>query len=180
MAKIAVARAAVPIPANVQVTLQGREVVVKGPKGELRRDLFHPRVRMAVEGDTFRVQCELPKRREKALVGTFGAHVQNMVTGVQTGFEYKLKTVYNHFPIKVSVKPGFVQIDNFLGERTPRKAAILGTDTKVASKGDEVIVTGTDLEPVSQTAANIELATKVRGKDRRIFQDGIYITQKGA
>ena len=99
MAKIAVARAAVPIPSGVQVSLQGREVVVKGPKGQLQRELFHPRVQLAVEGNTFRVQCELPKRKEKALVGTFGAHVQNMVVGVQDGFEYRLKTVYSHFPI---------------------------------------------------------------------------------
>ena len=71
-----------------------------------------------------------------------------------------------------------VTIDNFLGERTPRKSKVFG-DSKVSIKGDKVSVTGTSLEFVSQTAANIELATKVKGRDRRVFQDGIYLISKG-
>ena len=64
-----------------------------------------------------------------------------------------------------------------MGERNPRKARIVG-QTKVDIKKDEIIVTGIDKEDVGQTSANIELATKVTGYDRRIFQDGCYITQK--
>ena len=79
--------------------------------------------------------------------------------------------------MKASVKgPEFV-IENFLGEKHPRRAKILG-DTKVEVSGDQVILKGTDIEKVSQTAANIEQATRIRGFDPRIFQDGIYITKK--
>ena len=63
------------------------------------------------------------------------------------------------------------------GREGPPHANIIG-DTKVQVKGNEVIVTGADLESVSQTAANIERATHIKGFDPRVFQDGIYITEK--
>ena len=100
-----------------------------------------------------------------------------MMEGVTNGFEYEMKIVHSHFPIKTSVKGDTFVIENFLGERSPRKAKILG-DTKIQVKGNDVLVTGTDLEKVSQTAANIERATVIKGFDSRVFQDGIYITKK--
>ena len=63
-------------------------------------------------------------------------------------------------------------------EKTPRKAKILG-DTKVEVKGQEVIVSGSNKEDTGQTAANIETACRLNKYDRRIFQDGIYIQEKG-
>jgi large subunit ribosomal protein L6 len=88
-----------------------------------------------------------------------------------------MKIVYAHFPIKAAVKGDTFVIENFLGEKSPRKTSILGS-TKVQVKGDQVVLTGPDVELVGQTAANIERATKIKGFDPRIFQDGIYITEK--
>jgi large subunit ribosomal protein L6 len=51
-------------------------------------------------------------------------------------------------------------------------------DVKVSTKEDDVLVQGIRLEDVSQTAANIEHATKVRRKDPRVFLDGIFIYEK--
>jgi len=102
-----------------------------------------------------------------------------MIFGVVNGYEYRMKTVFAHFPIKTTVKGPVFMIENFLGERSARKADIL-PGVKVDVKGDQVTVTGIDVEKVSQTAANIETATKVRNRDIRVFQDGIYITQKAA
>ena len=70
-----------------------------------------------------------------------------------------------------------VTIENFLGERYPRTAKIVG-DAKVKIQGDEVIVTGIHKEEVGQTMANIEQATKIKGRDPRVFQDGIYLVAK--
>ena len=67
---------------------------------------------------------------------------------------------------------------NFLGERFPRTARIM-PNVKVQAKGDQVLVSGIDKELVGQTAVNIELATKIRGYDPRVFQDGIYIVRRG-
>jgi large subunit ribosomal protein L6 len=85
--------------------------------------------------------------------------------------------VFSHFPISVKVKEKAVSIENFTGERSPRLTGIMG-DVKVTFKEDDVIVQGISLEDVSQTAANIERATKVKSKDPRVFLDGIFVYEK--
>ena len=120
----------------------------------------------------------MPKKKESALVGTWEAHISNMVTGVTKGFIYTMKVVYSHFPVKTILKGNEFVIENFLGESFPRKAKIVG-DTKVEIKGDTIILTGINIEDVSQSCANIELATKIRRYDPRVFQDGIYMVEKG-
>jgi len=167
----------VKVPEKVQVTIEGPIVKVKGPKGEVSRKLYNPKITIAKKGNNVVVSCGTLRAKERALVGTYGAHLRNMVVGVTVGFEYKMKIVYAHFPIKAAVKGDEFVIENFLGERCPRKTSILGK-TKVTVKGDQVLLTGADVEEVGQTAANIERATKIRGFDTRIFQDGIYITEK--
>jgi large subunit ribosomal protein L6 len=97
-----------------------------------------------------------------------------MVIGVTRGFTYKVKIVFSHFPISVKVKDKMILIENFTGERSPRKAKIVG-DVQVKIQSEDVILQGIDLEDVSQTAANIEQATKVKRKDPRIFLDGLYV-----
>jgi large subunit ribosomal protein L6 len=167
----------VEIPAGVEVGLVGEEVVVAGKGVTLRRRLSHPRVRIAIDGKQATVRCEFPRRRDGALVGTFAAHLRNMIVGVTHGFTYEMKIVYSHFPVKASIKGSEFVIENFLGEKFPRKTRIVG-DTKVEVNGDQVLLTGPDVEAVGQTAGNIEQATRIRGFDPRIFQDGIYITKK--
>ena len=165
------------IPDGVQLRLEGDSVIVTGKGHTLRRKLSHPRVRIAVDGKLAKVSSEFPRRREGALLGTFAAHLQNMIVGVTEGFTYEMKIVYSHFPVKASVKgPEFI-IENFLGEKFPRRTKILG-ETKVEIQGDQIVLTGPDIEALSQTAANIEQATRIKGFDPRIFQDGIYITKK--
>jgi large subunit ribosomal protein L6 len=100
-----------------------------------------------------------------------------MTKGLTKGFTYKLKIVFSHFPISVKVQGNRVVIENFIGERNPRAANIVG-DSTVSVKGDDVIVKGVNIEDVSQTAANIEQATIVRRKDTRKFLDGIYVFEK--
>jgi large subunit ribosomal protein L6 len=165
------------IPEKAQVSLHEGVVKVKGPQGEVSKRLVHPRVKVEVKGKRVVVSSEMPRKREKALVGTYGAHIRNMLVGATKGFEYKMKIVYAHFPIKTSIKGDIFVIENFLGEKFPRKTRILGA-TKVQVKGDQVVLTGPNVEDVGQTAANIERATKIKGFDPRVFQDGIYITEK--
>ncbi|MBS7635615.1 50S ribosomal protein L6, partial [Candidatus Bathyarchaeota archaeon] len=89
----------------------------------------------------------------------------------------KLKIVYAHFPISVKVNGNKIIIENFMGERSPRTAKIIG-DVKVSVKGDDVIIQGINIEDVSQTAANIEQATRIKNRDPRRFLDGIYVYEK--
>ncbi len=179
MAKRPVERREVEIPEGVTVEiLEGGIVKVKGPLGELERKLYHPKISIRKEDSKVVVECVLPRKKEVAMTGTFASHIKNMIKGVTRGYTYRLKIVYAHFPMKVYVKGDKVIIENFQGERAPRYAKIL-PGVKVEVKGEEVIVSGIDREKVGQTAANIELATKIRDRDVRVFQDGIYIVSKG-
>ena len=101
--------------------------------------------------------------------------IANMIKGVQKGYTYKLKIVYAHFPISVKIKDRAVHIENYYGERSARISKIIGVTTKVTTEGDDIVVSGPNLEQVSQTAANIEASTKVKNKDQRVFLDGVYI-----
>ena len=167
----------VEIPEGVEGTLDGRTVTIKGEKGELVRDFSHAPINIRLDGKTVIVHASWPRKREAALVGTVCSHIQNMIKGVTTGFTYKMKIVFSHFPITVNVQGNTFTIKNFTGERSPRKAKIMGK-TKVIIKGDDIIVQGINLEDVSQTAANIQNSTKIRNKDPRVFLDGIYVYEK--
>jgi len=168
----------VPIVADVEVTVDNAVVSIEGPRGTLKRDLWYPNIEIRVEQDKVCIGTSVNKKTQKSVVGTYASHVANMMSGVAYGFQYKLKLVYSHFPIQVKVEERIISIDNFLGERKPRSARIMG-DSSVVVQGDELIVTGIDKEHVGQTAANIEQATKIKGRDPRVFQDGIYLIEKG-
>jgi len=169
----------VEVPLEVKVAVDELKVVVEGPKGKLERDFSHAKgISIRQEENKVIIEAFNADRRKKTLVGTIAAHIRNMITGVTKGYRYKLKIVFSHFPISVEVKGNQVIIKNFLGEKSPRKANILeGVSVKVVDR--DIIVEGIDIEKVGQTAANIEMATKVGEFDRRVFMDGIYIYEKG-
>ena len=153
-------------------------VTITGPKGSLNRQFNSTSVSMHQEGGALIVRADLPRRKTKALAGTWNAHLNNMVKGVTEGFTYNLKAFYSHFPMTLEVKGREFVVNNYFGERVPRRADILsGVDVKVNNKV-EVVVTGIDKENVGQTAANIERCVVVKNRDRRVFQDGIYLLNK--
>ena len=166
------------IPEGVTATFENSILNVKGEKGELTRTFSHPKINIKINGSNIAIESKNVRRKEKAILGTYVAHIQNMLHGVKNGFEYKMKTVFSHFPIKTTVEESNFVIQNFLGERAPRRAKILEGVT-VEAKGEDVTVTGIDKEKVGQTVANIERATKVKKRDIRVFQDGVYRISKG-
>jgi large subunit ribosomal protein L6 len=165
------------LPDDVEATLKGRKITVKGPRGTLVRDFSSSPVSMQLAGKNIRIWAEWPRKREASLVGTIHSHIQNMITGVRKGFTYKVKIVFSHFPISVKLKEKTIMIENFTGERSPRKARVVG-DVQVKIQSEDILIQGTDLEEVSQTAANIEQATRVKRKDPRIFLDGLYVYER--
>lgn len=172
----------VKIPSDVEVsvegdTISGYVVKVRGPLGENSKKFKFREIFIEKNGSEIRIRTPISKAKYRATVGTFTAHIENLIKGVREGFEYRLKAVYAHFPMKIRVSGDEVIIENFLGETTPRKAKIVGR-AKVEVKGQEIIVRGVDIEECGQTAANLERATRIKQKDRRVFQDGIYIVKK--
>ncbi|MDM7934551.1 MAG: 50S ribosomal protein L6 [Methanothrix sp.] len=167
----------VEIPEGVDVTLEGSIIKVRGPRGEVSRQLSYPEIEIRKEDSRLVVNSRLDRKRQRAMVGTLAAHIGNMIEGVTKGFEYRMKVVYSHFPIQLKAASDELIISNFLGERKPRSAKIL-PGARVEISKDEVVVSGIDKESVGQTMANIEQATRVRGFDIRVFQDGIYLVEK--
>jgi large subunit ribosomal protein L6 len=164
-------------PDDVDVVLDGRKVTVNGPRGTLTRDFSFAPISLELNGKELRIWAEWPRKKEAALVGTLHSHIQNMITGVKKGFTYKLKIVFSHFPISVKLQDKMILIENFTGERNPRRVKVIG-DVQIKIQSEDVIIQGINLEDVSQTAANIEQATKVKRKDPRIFLDGLYVYER--
>jgi large subunit ribosomal protein L6 len=167
----------VKIPEGVEVSVDGRVVTIKGPKGTLTRDFSSAPITVRLQGGEISIETNWPRKKESSLVGTIYSHINNMMTGVTKGFTYKCKIVFAHFPVTVKVKDDIISIENFTGERSARIAKIQG-DAKVTVKGEDVLVQGLNLEDVAQTAANMEQATKVKRKDPRIFLDGVFIYER--
>ncbi|NMB78360.1 MAG: 50S ribosomal protein L6 [Methanomicrobiales archaeon] len=166
------------IPDGVKVQLDGTQLKVNGPKGQLSRNVRFPQVSVACDGKEVTITTESQRKEITAMVGTLEAHTKNMVRGVTEGFEYRMKVVYSHFPIQLKLQGNKLEIANFLGEKKARYARIeTGVTAKVAN--DEVVLTGIDRELVGTSAANIEHATHIRNRDPRVFQDGIYTVQRG-
>ncbi|HTZ41420.1 MAG TPA: 50S ribosomal protein L6 [Syntrophales bacterium] len=168
----------VKIPDGVKIKLEESQLTVTGPKGQLVRSVRFPQVSVTCDGKEITIATESNRKEITAMVGTFEAHAKNMCRGVTEGFEYRMKVVYSHFPIQLKLQGQRLEIANFLGEKKARYADIAqGVIAKVAN--DEVVLTGIDRELVGNTAANIEHATHIRNRDPRVFQDGIYMVQRG-
>lgn len=168
------------IPEKVEIKIEDRKVIVKGPKGELLKNFDNPKFNKAItiENDgEFVIKTESEERKIKAMVGTIASHVKNMITGVTTGFKYTMKIFYSHFPMSVTVKDSEIHVKNFLGEKGARIAKISGK-TEISVDKENIVLTGNNVEDVSQTAANIEKSCKLSKRDKRVFQDGIYISGK--
>ena len=157
-------------------------MVVKGPRGVLRRDFTHQFVDIKKEGEKVVVDMWFGLHKNIAVVRSICTHIRNMITGVTRGYRYKMRFVYAHFPINVAInKDGKkVEIRNFLGEKRVRHIHMLEGVTVIKSEAqkDEIILEGNDIEAVSTSAAQIYQSVLVRNKDIRKFLDGIYVSEK--
>lgn len=111
------------IPNGVEVTLEKARMIVKGPKGQIARE-FPKDIEIKKEGGKIEVSTKQKTAAARALVGTYTAHMKNMLAGVQTPYVYKLKIASVHFPITVTIENGVLLAKNFLGEKRPRRAKI--------------------------------------------------------
>jgi large subunit ribosomal protein L6 len=170
--------AVVEAPASVTITKEGNVVFVKGKFGTVKKDFTKLPATVTVQGNKVTIKPYGIRKRDLAVTNTARSIIGGMVKGVEKGYTYKLKIIFAHFPISAKVKGKELHVENFFGERSPRISRIIGDGTKVSVVGEDVVVQGPSLEDVSQTAANIELSTKTKGKDQRVFLDGLYVYSK--
>lgn len=172
---------------------------MKGPLGTLERDFKHISMDIrkvtgemlglneeddgaeALAASYIKVDLWFATRKQLACVRTICSHIENLFTGVIQGFTYKMRFVYSHFPINVTLAGDIVEIRNFLGEKRVRKIKLLPGVNYHRSDNvkDEISLVGIDIAAVSLTAAQIQQATNIRHKDLRKFLDGIYVSEKG-
>ncbi|GAA0645359.1 50S ribosomal protein L6 [Salarchaeum japonicum] len=171
------ARIELEIPDDVTVEVDHLDVTVDGPEGSVTRRLWYPDVSVSVDDESVVIESDTENRKTTATMGTFESHLSNMFHGVSEGWEYRMEVHYSHFPMQVNVEGDEVVIENFLGERAPRRTPVRG-DTDVQVDGEELTLSGPSKEDVGQTAADIEQLTRVTDKDTRVFQDGVYIVEK--
>ena len=167
----------VKIPEGIEVEIEGNILKVKGKEGENSREFKTDRLIFEKKNNEIIIGSKKATKKEKKMINTIKSHISNMMQGVQEKFEYKLKICYNHFPFTVEIKEKEALIKNFLGEKTPRKVKIPeGVEVKIEK--DIVEIKSVDKEVAGQTAANFETATRIRLRDRRVFQDGLFIIEK--
>ncbi|ORX45918.1 ribosomal protein L6 [Hesseltinella vesiculosa] len=172
------------VPEGVKVQVNARLIKVSGPRGELNKNLRHLNVEIKREGkDKLVFAVHHGARKHVAAIRTVRSLVNNMITGVTKGFQYKMRYVYAHFPINCIIQDGgkAVEIRNFLGQKVVFHVNMHeGVTCEIsAAQKDELVLTGNDLEAVSQSAADIQQTCLVKNKDIRKFLDGIYVSERG-
>lgn len=169
----------VTFPDKVSIEIEASKVTVNGPSGKMTLVFNIGKIKLKKIDNKIELECNAATKKEKKVMNTIAAHIANMICGVTNGFEYKLQVCSIHFPITVKVdkERNLLVIKNFLGERKDREVKLLeGVD--IAVEGDIIKLNGNQIERVAQCAANIETATKIKSRDRRVYQDGIFMISK--
>jgi large subunit ribosomal protein L6 len=169
-----VGQAPIDVPSEVDVSISGGEVVVKGPRGELRRVLPEGVLASRVD-DQIKVTRADEERETKALHGLARSLVANMVTGVTQGFE---RTLEIHGVGYRAAKKGS-DLEILVGYSHPvHKHAPSGIEYEVPSPS-RIVVKGIDKELVGQTAAEIRAIRKPEPyKAKGIRYEGEHIRRK--
>ena len=162
---------------DINIEYDNNILSITGKNGTLKREFYFPNVNISILDKEVIISSNEYNKKIKSVVGTYIAHIKNMIKGVTEGFEYTMSIVYSHFPMQTKVETDKFIISNFLGEKKSRIAKIIG-NTKVKISGNKVIISGISKEDVGQTAANIENKCKIKRFDPRVFQDGIYIIKE--
>ncbi|NND85859.1 MAG: 50S ribosomal protein L6 [Nitrosopumilus sp.] len=167
----------VAIPEGVTITQNKNMLEFVGPLGKTYKNFRDIPVQVEISDGKVHLNAIGTRKKDYSILHTARSIIRNICEGLVEGYTIKMKVVFSHFPITVKVEGKKVLIENFQGERAPRVTNIVG-NTKVIPKGEDVILTGEVLTDITQTAANIELKSKVKNKDHRVFLDGVYIFEK--
>ena len=165
------------IPEGIEAKLENDSLVIRGMKGEISKTFKHPLVSVKLDGGRITFASEIERKKVRAIIGTWSVIARNMFVGVTKGWKGEMKLVYSHFPVKLKLEGNRLLIENFLGERSIR-SVLVPENLKIELDKNVLYVSGMDKELVGQLCSRIEQSTKVRGFDKRVFQDGIYITSK--
>merc|ERR1711964_742198 len=133
--------------------------MVKGSRGSLQKNFRHMDVDIKHDKvkNTINVEKWFGKKKELAAIKTVCSHIENLFTGVEKGFKYRMKLVCAHFPVNVGIADSreHITIMNFIGQKVKFEVdALPGVQlTRDAKNQGEFTVEGNDIENVSRTCA---------------------------
>ncbi len=165
------------IPEGISCDIVEKTIFCKKDSTILSRFISDTEVIVTIKNNQILLECKKGNRHHQSVIKSLKAHLANLFTGLENKFVYALEACNVHFPMTLKVEGDKLIINNFLGERVSRKAKIV-PGVNIETKGQKITISSYDKEAAGQTAANIEKATRVRNRDRRVFQDGIYIVSK--
>jgi large subunit ribosomal protein L6 len=164
------------IPEGIEAVLDGKILVIKKDNKKSERKIPGD-FKLKIDNKKITLVNEKASKNQKRQIKSIAAHIRNMLKGFSKKYTYKLQVCYVHFPISISLSGKELVVKNFLGEKKERRAKIL-EDVDVKIEKEIIILESFNKEKAGQTAANIEKSTRITKRDRRIFQDGIFITEK--
>ena len=165
------------LPEGVSCAYEDSILICKKDSMEVKRKVNLPGFSVKTDSNKLVLESSKGNKVDYKTMKTTVAHLKNIFSGFREEYICELESCNVHFPMTLKVEKNELVINNFLGEKTPRRAKIL-PNVKVDVKGQKITLKSFNREAVGQTAANFEKATKVANRDRRVFQDGIYITKK--
>jgi len=144
------------IPSGIDVDLDGSRVTVKGPNGVLERT-FSPHIEIKKEADQIIVTRESDEKHVRALHGTTRAVIQNMVTGINTGFSKVLEIVGVGYKAEMNGKDLIINVgySHPVNVKAPE-----GIEFGVTEKNRTITIRGANKEVVGQIAADIRKIRK--------------------
>ncbi len=166
----------VPIPNGVTIEITGNKIIVKGPKGELSREI-HPKIQVKQEENEIKVTRSDETAESRALHGLSRNLIANMVTGVSKGFEKKLEIV----GVGYRAQPNKNKITLSLGFSHPVEYTAT-PDIEFKAEEDKkniIIISGIDKEKVGEVASKIRSFRKpepYKGKGIRYVDE--YVAKK--
>jgi large subunit ribosomal protein L6 len=164
------------LPEGVEAEITDRKVSVKS-NNVVNERFFNYSISMKKDDGKIILSEKKATKREKNQLMSAKAHILNMIKGLKEKYVYKLQICTIHFPVTTTIDKGEFVVKNFLGEIKPRKLKLKpGVEVKVEK--EIITVSSHNKELAGQTAADIECLTKIKSRDRRVFQDGIFIVQR--
>src|SRR3989344_6045521 len=164
------------IPENAKIEIDDG-IKISDKKCDLRKEIKDKDIFLEKKNNQLIIYSKNNSKRLKKKICSIKAHVKNMINGVMENHYYRLKICSSHFPMNVSIEHDKFIVKNFLGEKVPRILK-LNKNSKIKIEGSEILIEDCDKESASQTAADIEQLCRIRNRDRRVFQDGIFIINK--
>lgn len=165
----------IPLPDKVQVDVQGSEVTVKGPKGELQRS-FHPDMEIALEKGILTVERPTDHRTHRAMHGLTRALLANMVTGVSEGYSKVLEIVGTGYRAEMQGEKLVLYLghSHSIEFQPPENISF-----EVPRGGRGVTVQGIDKELVGEIAARIRRQRPPEPyKGKGVRYQGEYVRRK--